>query len=166
MPETPIWLLSKNRPVDAMKSLQWLRGWVSSQDVWTEYSILAQYNELSNSCANCRKQKMKCSHPAPTICDKLKDITRKRTLKPFIMITILYFLMEFSGMFVMRPYLVQILNAYGIPVRTNLITVYLGLIGVVSNICLLFIVKLLGKRRIYLISMIGTILSCFGLCEL
>lgn len=165
VPESPIWLLSKNKSKEALKSLQWLRGWVSSDAVYNEFVELQRYNNLSNSCSNCQKQMIKCSHSGPSLYDKIKDMTRKRTLKPFVLITILYILMEFSGMFVMRPYIVQILNAYGIPLDANLTTVFLGLLGVAANLCLLATVKFFGKRKIYLCSMIGTVLSCFALSK-
>lgn len=165
VPETPIFLISKRRTEDALNSLRWLRGWVSPEAVANEFHELQRYNELSNSCASCQKQSIKCSHSISNFRDKFKDMTRKRTLKPFILITILYILMEFSGMFVMRPYIVQILNAYGVPLDANLTTVILGLLGVAANLCLLAIVKFVGKRKIYLWSMVGTFLSCFALSK-
>lgn len=165
VPESPIWLLSKNKPQQALKSLQWLRGWVSSDAVCTEFLELQRYNESSNSCSNCKKQSVKCIHSVPSLLDRIKDIKHRRTLKPFILITIMYILMEFSGMFVMRPYIVQILNAYGIPLDAHLTTVILGSLGVFANICLLSTIKLFGKRKIYLCSTVVTFLSCFVLSK-
>lgn len=145
--------------------MQWLRGWVSVEAVHNEFDQLQQYNLLSNSCLNCQKKSIKCFHLTPTLYDKFKDMTRKRTIKPFVLITLLYILMEFSGMFVMRPYIVQILNVYKVPLDTSLTTVVLGLLGIAANLCLLVSVKFFGKRRIYLWSMVGTFLSCFALSK-
>lgn len=163
IPETPIWLLSKNRPTSAVKALCWLRGWVPAQAVSSEFKQMQQYNSIFNGCIDCQKYAKICAHTAPTLYEKLKDILRKRTIKPFILITSLYILMEFCGMFAMRPFIVQVLNSYGVPIRANVTALCLGLIGLVANVTLVFTMKLLGKRKIYLISMAGNVVCCFGL---
>lgn len=163
IPETPIWLLSKKRPIAAVKALCWLRGWVPPQAISIEFKTMQQYNAISNGCIHCQKHAKICAHAAPNFQGKLKDILRKRTIKPFILITVLYILMEFCGMFAMRPYIVQILNSYSVPIRTNVTTLYLGLIGLIANIMLVFTMKLLGKRKIYLISMAGNVFCCIVL---
>lgn len=63
----------------------------------------------------------------------------------------------------MRPYIVPILNAYGIPFGANFTTVLLGVLGIFAGICIMSTVKMLGKRKIYLFSLVGSFLSCFGL---
>lgn len=165
MPETPIWLLSKERIDDAMKSLQWLRGWVSPKAVEQEFAELQRYKETSTACIECERAAIKCDHPPPTLLDKIRDIFRQRTLKPFMIITIQFFIMQFCGIFAMRPFIVQILVVYGVPISANSITVILGVLGVVANVVLLVIVRPVGKRNIYLYSMIGTFLSCFALSK-
>lgn len=87
VPESPSWLLLKDRPQDAQKSLQFLRGWVSPQTIHDEFTKLQKYSENSSSCIACTKQSIKCQHPKPTFCDKIKEIKRKRTLKPFLLVT-------------------------------------------------------------------------------
>lgn len=95
--------------------------------------------------------------------DKLKDMTHMRTLKPFILVSVLFVFMQFSGMFATRPYIVPILSAYGISLDANLTTVILGAIGVLANVAILFSIRALGKRNIYLYSMLGNLLTCIGL---
>lgn len=119
IPETPLWLLSKDRETDALKSLQWLRGWVSPKAVENEFNGLVRYNEVSKSCAKCVKAELKCTHPPPTIREQFKELLRKRNLKPFFLLSFAFFIAQFNGMFAMRPYIVQILKAYGIPVSPN-----------------------------------------------
>lgn len=148
-----------------MKALQWLRGWVPPQNISDEFKHMQRYNEKCNACSACEKQKRSCYHLTPTFFEKIKKIFRTRTIKPIVLITILYILMEFCGMFAMRPYIVQILNTYSVPIQSNLVTLYLGLLGLIANICLVFTVKFLGKRCIYLISMAGNVLCCIGLSE-
>lgn len=63
IPETPQWLLSKNRMADEEKSLRWLRGWVSSEAVAQEFHYLQRHSERSKSCNTCIKKDLKCTHP-------------------------------------------------------------------------------------------------------
>lgn len=163
IPETPLWLLSKNRPADAQKSLQWLRGWVSPKAVQLEFDELQRYNEMSNACTKCTKANVKCTHPSPTTTQKLQELLRKRNLKPFVLLSIAFMISQFSGVFAMRPYIVQILKSYGIPISPNRATVFLGVTGICGTLTCVCIVKWVGKRRLYLASSVGLCLSIIGL---
>lgn len=123
VPETPLWLLSKDRTNDALKSLQWLRGWVAPKAVEEEFKSLMHYNKRSNSCNECIKMDLECHHPRPTILDKIKELSRKRTLKPFLLVLALFFIAQFSGIQAMRPFTVQIMKAYNVPIDANWATV-------------------------------------------
>lgn len=114
VPETPSWLMSKNRPDDARKALQWLRGWVSPKAVEKEFQELQRYNETCNSCSECEKLKVKCSHPPPSTLKKLKDLKRTRNMKPFLLVLLIFTFTQFTGLPPMRPYLVLILKGKGI----------------------------------------------------
>lgn len=80
-----------------------------------------------------------------------------------LLVSFLYVIVQFSGISSMRPFMVQILETYGVPISASNTTVFLGLLGIVANIVLLFIVRFIGKRRIYLWSLTGAIFSCYSL---
>lgn len=165
VPETPIWLLSKSRQDDARKSLQWLRGWVPAKAVDREYDELQRYEETSRACLECEKAAVKCPHPPPTLMEKIRDLLRLKTLKPFCIIMTMFFVLQFSGMFAMRPYIMQILDTYGVPFSPSQTTVVLGMLGICACIMLLGIVRMVGKRNIYLFSIGGTFVTCFALSK-
>lgn len=66
-------------------------------------------------------------------------------------------------MFQMRAFLIPILKAHGIALDENTTAMTIGAIGVLANFVILVFVKLIGKRKLYLYSMIGNLLTCFGL---
>lgn len=165
VPEAPIWLISKQRSEEAQKSLQVLRGWVSTESISAEFKQLKHIGEMSVSCSSCEKSGNKCNHAPPNLLDKFKDMTKKRTLKPFILVTILFLLMQFSGMFAMRPYIVQIINVHGISLDANFTTIVMGVLGILANVFIVFTIQALGKRKIYLYSMVGNFIGSFGLSE-
>lgn len=162
VPETPIWLLSKNRNKTALESLQWLRGWVSPETVREEYNCLKNYSISSKVCSKCTKQPVDCIHEM-TLRSKMKQMSRRRILKPLILITTLEFFTQFCGVMSWRPYIIQILNAYAIQLNPNLTTIIMSSLGLAARFSLLLIIKVVGKRRIYLTSSIVTCLCCFGL---
>lgn len=165
MPETPSWLLTQNRITEAEKSLQWLRGWVTPQTVHDELIELQNYANESNACAACVKQSIKCSHEKPSVWNKLMEFKRKRTIKPFLLVGLLYFFVEASPMIAIQPYVILVLKAYGTPINANSVTVLLAVISIVSTSFLTLTIQAVGKRRIYLISIVTITLCSFGLSE-
>lgn len=133
--------------------MQWLRGWVSEKAVQDEFEAIKRYNEYSNSCSVCEKKKIKCTHPPPNMKEKCKELLRKRTLKPFIILVSCQFIGHFSGIHHLMPYIVPILNTYESPISPNWATAILGLTGVFATITCVIIVKFVGKRRIFLVSL-------------
>lgn len=158
-----MWLLSKNRDDEALKSLQWLRGWVSPKAVHQEFTEIKCYSEYSSKCTKCYKSELKCNHPQPTFLERVKELYRKRIIKPFILIIILFFFGQFCGASAMRPYLVQIFQAYEVPIDPQYGTVIFGLIATLANIFMMTIVRFTGKRKLLLFSMIGTAFSTIAL---
>lgn len=106
-----------------MKSLQWLRGWVSEKAVEVEFNEMKRYNETSNTCNECEKLNVKCTHPQPKLTDKLRELTRKRTMKPFIILVICGIVGNFSGIHHLMPYIIQILISFESPISSNKATV-------------------------------------------
>lgn len=164
VPETPFWLMARNRKEDALKSLMWLRGWVSDpKHVEKEFSEIQRYSDESNRCVSCQKGDIKCTHKAASSSELWKELFRKRTLKPFILVITMFLFCQFSGLTAMRPYLVQIFQAYSVPIDASWATVVIGILGFVANIACTCLIKPLGKRKIALISMSGTCISMAAL---
>ncbi|XP_058448099.1 facilitated trehalose transporter Tret1-like [Malaya genurostris] len=164
VPETPMWLLSKDRKEDARKSLQWLRGWVSPAAVEKEFQEMQRYSISAAKCTACQKsQSAHCEHPPPTEWIKLQELMRKRNLRPFVLVMLLFLFGQLSGLTGMRPYLVQIFQAYGVPLDANWATVSVGLLGLLANIVCMICIKFVGKRRLALCSMFASALSCLSL---
>lgn len=157
VPETPFWLMAKNRKEDALKSLMWLRGWVSDpKHVEKEFKEIQRYSEDSNRCVSCQKLETKCEHKSSSFKELAKELLRKRTLKPFTLVMTMFLFCQFSGLSAMRPYFVQIFQAYSVPIDASWATVVIGILGFAANISCTCLIKPLGKRKIALISMLGT----------
>ncbi|CRK97315.1 CLUMA_CG010709, isoform A [Clunio marinus] len=164
VPETPFWLMAKNRKEDAMKSLMWLRGWVSDPKiVEKEFKEIERYSSDSNRCVSCQKSDVKCNHKSASTIELLKELFRKRTLKPFSLVMTMFLFCQFSGLSAMRPYLVQIFQAFAVPIDASWATVVIGILGFAANIMCTIIIKPIGKRKIALISMLGTCVSISSL---
>lgn len=118
VPETPYWLLTRNRNDEAMKSLQWLRGWVSPPYVKTEYTELREFVTQSMACAVCKREHIECSHYAGFWTRSL-DIRQANTMRPLCVVIVSFVLSHCCYMTAMRPYLVQIVTVYRIPVSPS-----------------------------------------------
>lgn len=164
VPETPFWLMAKNRKNDALKSLMWLRGWVSDpKHVEKEFIEIQRYSEDSNRCVSCQKSDSKCTHKTSSSKELLKEIFRKRTLKPFTLVMTMFLVCQFSGLTAMRPYFVQIFQAFSVPIDASWATVVIGILGFAANILCTCLIKVIGKRKIALVSISGTCVSIIAL---
>lgn len=139
VPETPIWLLSKHRDEEALRALQWLRGWVSEEEIKKEFNELKNYREYANACLECRLSKNQCTHPLPTLWQKFTALFQSSSMKPMLIITVCTFFTSVIGAHSLNPYLAQILNTFQTPLEptkssvsyidsTTIIINYVGLI--------------------------------------
>lgn len=137
MPETPQWLLSKNKTKKARKSLCWLRGWVPAEAVAQEFQHLQHHGERSKACDSCIQQDVKCSHLPPTFCEKLSNLKEKSILRPFLIIVLLFVFAQFNGYTAMRPYILQLLKSYDCPIPYDQAATFLSVCDFFAVICLL-----------------------------
>lgn len=161
------WLLSKRRHEDAERSLSWLRGWMPKQMINNELQSLQRQCDRSTSCNLCIKQCQKCTHPPPTLIEKYGELMRKRTLKPFVIVMLLFFLADFSGSLSMKPFFVQIFQAYESPVAPDRAAAVMSFLDNIANLTYMSLVRYTGKRRLYLTVISGVflcsfIISCYG----
>lgn len=157
--------MSHNRKADALKSLQWFRGWTEASDVAIEYNNLQRYKTAAYVCYECEKQNVECKHSQPKVFERLRELFRRKTLLPCVLLIILGFNSLLGGM-LFRPYIVPMLVHYKSPYEPNNVLVWLGCIGLVANISTMIIIRSVGKRKINLISfgVVIVILYAIGEC--
>lgn len=145
--------------------MQWLRGWVSEHVVRDEFTNLRNHNSSTTTvCTSCTEHAMPCQHSKSSkFYDKILQLRHKHVLKPFILVALLYFTMEVSVTMLWRPYVIQVIKAYGIPLDANLMATILSGCSIAGNCCFLLGVGVFGKRRLYLISGVLTVLCCTAL---
>lgn len=159
-----MWLLAKNRTSDAEKSLQWLRGWVPKSIVSQELKQLERYSERSKSCADCIKQNAKCPHPSPTMCEKLREMKRIDTMKPFCILMLLFAISSFAGIMTMQPFIAQISKAYETPIAPDHTAAVMSFVNNLANVGFLVLIRFTGKRPLYLTMLSGMLVSTSVLC--
>ncbi|XP_031622745.1 facilitated trehalose transporter Tret1-like [Contarinia nasturtii] len=159
LPETPQFLLSKNRTAAAKVSLRRLRGWVPYEAVAQEFEDLQRQSERSKSCYTCIKQDLACTHALPTMSEKFAELKRKSTLKPLFIIITLFFLMPFTGIMAMRPYMLQIFKAYNSPIKPDHAMTIQSFFSAAGTLTMMLLVRFTGKRRLYLFCMSAVLVS-------
>lgn len=159
VPESPIWLISKNKSKQALKSLQWLRGWVTPEQVETEFTEMTRYQSTSKDTESQSIHKLNHN----SIIERFRDLFRYQTFYPFVMICSQFILCVFTGFAPFRPYLVQVLIYYETPIDPNSVVSWISWTGIAANIILLVSLPLIGKRQIYLWSLAIAILISLSL---
>lgn len=157
-----MWLVSKQYDDTAIKSLRWLRGWVPQTVIQDEFDSIKRHKEFSNSCDDCKKAVIKCTHQdmqKPSI----KELIQKKTMKPFLILMVLGSVAFFSGTHHLTAYMVQILNTYRSPISPNLATVIVSVTGLGGTFAGIFGLKMWGKRKLFLFALLGVTISSFTL---
>ncbi|KAJ8711695.1 hypothetical protein PYW08_008649 [Mythimna loreyi] len=171
VPDTPVWLLSQGREKDALKSLCYLRGWTTADNVKEEFDKLVVYSKSLNGCAICwkdKRQESECDHYKMNVFKRFFVkfnivMLCKETLRPMTL-TMLYFtFVVMSGLVPVKPNMVNICGAFGMADDGKNVVVMVGVISLVASIVVISIIKFTGKRKLGITSMLGSAICCTAL---
>ncbi|XP_013179479.1 PREDICTED: facilitated trehalose transporter Tret1-like [Papilio xuthus] len=149
IPESPHWLISRNRDDDARKSLQWLRGWTTEDEVdmelrdiqalfWIEEMVSYKYKWTAN----------------------LSHYRERKFYVPFCLVSYSFFVGHFSGMTTLQTYAVSIFQALDAPLDKYRATLVLGAVQIAGAACCVLLVRFAGKRTLTLVSTAGAGVCC------
>ncbi|XP_013139503.1 PREDICTED: facilitated trehalose transporter Tret1-like isoform X1 [Papilio polytes] len=171
VPETPVWLLSRGREKDALKSLCYLRGWTKPEDVKEEFDELVEYSKKLQKCV---------------ICDKIDDVTKscehykmnsfkrsiykfryvmlgKETMRPLVLVMMYFLFYVMSGLAPIRPNMVNICGALGMAQDGKVVVLMVGVITFLTALVVVMLIKVVGKRKLAISAMFGTAIFCAAL---
>lgn len=104
VPESPHWLLVKGRYEEAKRSLAWLRGWTSLNDIEQEYESI--YEVIVRQPA---AQRLLDSGSNQSDCSRQAGLYAKKSfLVPYALVTLTFFIGHFSGKTPLQTYAVQV----------------------------------------------------------
>lgn len=172
VPETPVWLLSRGREKDALKSLCYLRGWTTAENVREEYDQLSVYSKKLQRCVICCKTEeddtKDCEHYRMNFMRRffLKFryvMITKETLRPFTLIIMYFLFHSMTGFNPIRPNMVNVCSAFGMPYDGKHIVLMVGILTFVTSCLTVLLIKMLGKRKLAISAMFCAALSCMAL---
>uniref|UniRef100_A0A1B6H7X1 Major facilitator superfamily (MFS) profile domain-containing protein n=1 Tax=Homalodisca liturata TaxID=320908 RepID=A0A1B6H7X1_9HEMI len=158
LPESPVWLVNSGRVDKARKSLLWLRGGDQCK-VNHELHLLVVHLKSQQDQEACQEQDT--CHVLP---EEITALKRPEVFKPFLIILIFSLLQILSGPYVVIFYGVNLISSASgcrdtdihsltVAVMTALVRF---VVSIVTTVCLLR----LGRRKIGIVSGIGTALAC------
>ena len=124
VPESPYWLLMKNRELKAKKCLAWLRGWTSVDKIETEFQHLKTY---LTSCQQLRGNQSKKAFILQHYCSRTFII-------PYGLVSLAFFMSHFSGMTTLQTFSVQIFETFRSPIDNYYATFILGKFRIIKSI--------------------------------
>lgn len=155
LPETPTWLLSKGRTKEAENSLRRLRGVPASADMPPSVS-----NEFETILQKYKDKPSESEQPKKNL---VKMLFSRRTLIPFIIMFTFFFCQQFSGIFVIIFYAVQIVQKAGVVWDAYLVTIIIGLTRLIVTIAMSYVSKRYGRRPPAIVSGAGMTISMCSL---
>ena len=143
--ETPRWLFSKHKEFQAIRVLQILRG-------------------LNTQVTKEIKQIKVAIRRKYTILEQLKAFKNRAVFIPFILVLMLMFFQQFSGVNAVIFYASDIFKTAQISIDVNLVSaVAIGVVQVVATLLSVLLVDKLGRKVLLTVSSIGMGVSSFVL---
>lgn len=145
VPESPHWLILKNRDEEAKKSLMWLRGWHKTFDgVKQEFDELHKSLTAPESSTGQEKDE-----------SALKAFKRRTFILPYFICSLAFLIGHFSGMTTLQTYAVPIFAQLKAPVDKYFATMLLGIVELIGTCLCVMLVRFVGKRKLTFVSLIG-----------
>ncbi|XP_039311174.1 facilitated trehalose transporter Tret1-like [Solenopsis invicta] len=149
--ESPLWLLSKGKIEKAKRSWIYLRG----EESLEEFSLLeaARLAEISGRKTGRR----------PLLHSLRKTWSSRYFLRPFFIVCLYFFIMQFSGTNVMTFYCVEMLTDVSGPAYAYLITLVIDTVRLIFAVLVCILLKICRRRTLMFISGYGVAITMLSL---
>jgi len=137
LPESPVWLVSKGRQPEALKSLTWLRD---DPDVAEQEFLRLQY---------LKERRVSHTFSFINCCSRM---TEKAVLKPLFLGMTLFFVQQFSGQYCIIFYATMIFKYADHFINDYLETVVIGIVRMFATLIAIFLVNFLTRRFLLILS--------------
>ncbi|CAL8094285.1 unnamed protein product [Orchesella dallaii] len=141
VPPSPRFLLSKGRVQDAARSLVWLRGAESLSQVENELS------SINKSVLSSKQNQEKL---------RFQDFFRLPILRPMLISLLLLFFQQMTGVEAILVYTYDIFEKSGSPLDLHTSVILVGCLQVITTFISALIVDKAGRRKLLLISSLGS----------
>ncbi|XP_054266048.1 facilitated trehalose transporter Tret1-2 homolog isoform X2 [Macrosteles quadrilineatus] len=150
LPESPVWLVAKNRLEDASHALMRINRANTPAQVNEELQLLED-----RARKNTRR--------SLSLTTTLKALSRPEAWKPLIIMNTFFFFQQFTGTFVVIFYAVDVVQEAGVKTDPFLVTVLIGLTRLVFTFLAAYLSKKFGRRPTAILSGVGMTLSLITL---
>lgn len=147
VPESPYWLIIKNRKEDAKKSLMWLRGWLKDFE-----PVKQEFNQIDKS--------LKLSEEKPQTL--ITSFTKRSFVMPYLICSFAFLVGHYSGMTTLQTYSALIFAKLQAPIDKNTNIMLLGIVELCGTAACVLLVKFVGKRKLTFVSLLGCSLCFFS----
>lgn len=153
IPETPVWLLTKNRHEEAKRSIAWLRGWTSIENVEDEYQELYKQIKIN---------KEEDSTIGGILMNKIRNVklfAKSNFIWPCLLVSFTFLLGHFNGYSPFQVYAIKIFKVIKAPLNEYYSTIIVGIVQLLGATVSVALIHYIGKRTLNFISLFGS-----GLC--
>ncbi len=145
-PESPIWLIRKDRIDEAFKTLLWLRG-----------NATIARTELNENLSRINQERE--ASQIVTESNSLRDFLRPAVLKPITIIFSFILLFNLSGTYLIIYYAIDILSQVNLTMSAAHASVILSIVRLIVTVGFCWLFMKVKRRNIYLIAGIGSTVS-------
>ncbi|XP_054261516.1 facilitated trehalose transporter Tret1-2 homolog isoform X2 [Macrosteles quadrilineatus] len=150
-PESPIWLISKGRTQDALKSLTYLSRRDKKAGVAEQQ--LAELLKEHNAKKSLTEQK------GSSFGKLVRAFLRPNGYKPLLLLVSIFTFQQFSGIYITIFYAVNFFKDVGADIDPYVSTVAIGVVRMCIGLLTSFLLRSFGRRPLYMVS--GTGMAVF-----
>ncbi|VVC39586.1 Sugar transporter, conserved site,Major facilitator superfamily domain,Major facilitator, sugar [Cinara cedri] len=159
-PDSPMWLLSKNRKEEAKQTFKKLRGGASEENCIKEFQDMILYTSKMDLIDSPTKETKSNS-----LSDSFYNFIEPETLKPFQMLVIITFFNNVLSGQPFVPYLMSVFDTFKTPLHSAWSMTINMTCGVLGNVVTIIVISRIGKRTLTLSTMASSIVcyTCIGI---
>lgn len=146
IPETPSWLLTRNKIKESTKSLRWLTN--DSVNVDEELAKLKGTDVYKMEETSSTKESF------------FQSVEETGAWKPFFIIVAFIFLQQFSGYKILVFYTVSFYESFGTEIDSYLSSIIFAVITVLTSLLLTIVINLNNRKTLMMVSCAGVCVLC------